>query len=330
MASEINIIMAIKYLTQKVSDDEKLQFENWLCESVSNKAQFDELKKYWEHAGNAYSDYSPDVIKAWKIIKPKTTDKDKKLNKTKLFPYSLLKIAASILIIVSLGFISKLVVGWWQHEDFESFYSGNNIVTVTLSDGSTVWLNAQSELTAPKIFKGHKRNVFLKGEAFFEVAKNPKKPFKIFAHKSVTEVLGTSFNLSAKDKDSVINLSVVTGKVAFYEQGNTANKIILLPGQNGCFNILSRLVYMKHNDNQNLMAWKTGKFNFRNASLQEVCDALSGYYNIKILPGTYGKDSRYLFTGTFNNAPIGEVLSVLELTLGMRFVKSGNVIKIQR
>jgi len=328
MAAKLNIDKAILYLSGKISENDKIAFEAWLGESDINYSRFDEFKKYWEHSGKAYSYYSPDLAKGWKIVKSGTIEKEVGHHRVIPLTYRILKIAATVLILISLGVSGKFLYNWWQQEDFESFYSGNNIVTVSLSDGSTVWLNAQSELSVPKIFKGHKRNVYLKGEAFFDVAKNSKKPFKIYAHKSVTEVLGTTFNLKAKEQDSIIQIAVVTGKVAFYEQGNIGNKIILLPGQNGCFNVEGRLFYMKPINN-NFMAWKTRKFDFRNASLQEVCDALSDYYNVKIQPGAFSKDSRYSFTGTFNNAPIGEAISVIELTLGIKFVKSDGIIKAQ-
>ena len=88
-----------------------------------------------------------------------------------------------------------------------------------------------AKLKVPKVFKGNKRNVWLKGEAFFEVAKNPNKPFKVYAHGTTTQVVGTSFNIRALDSAREVLLTVVTGKVWFSSDNNKSKKLILSPGR---------------------------------------------------------------------------------------------------
>lgn len=329
MEAKMNIDQAILYLSGKISKNDKIVFETWLRGSDANYSYFDEFKKYWELTGKAYSDYSSDTIKGWEIVNSNTIKKDIDQHKAIPLAYRILKVAASVLILISLGISGKFLYNWWQHEDFESFYSDNNIVTVSLSDGSTVWLNTQSELLVPKIFKGHKRNVYFKGEAFFEVAKNPRRPFKVYANGTTTQVLGTSFNLKALDSARIVSLTVVTGEVSFSLNNNKSKNLILFSGQKGLFDILNGKLQMDINKNVNFLAWKTGKLQFNNASLDEVCDVLHEYYKIKITPGTYSHTKQYSFTGNFDNASIKDVLTIIEHTLGVKFVKTGDTLYVQ-
>ena len=87
--------------------------------------------------------------------------------------------------------------------------------TIELADGSKIWLNADSKVQYPALFNGSTREVYLNGEAFFDIAKNPSKPFIIHLSNGTVRVLGTSFNIKAYDNEPVVETSVATGKVAF-------------------------------------------------------------------------------------------------------------------
>ena len=84
---------------------------------------------------------------------------------------------------------------------------------ITLSDGSSVLLQPNSKLSYPKIFIGNQRKVYLSGEAFFEISKNPKKPFFVYANEIVTKVVGTSFRIRAYSNQPNVEVLVRTGKV---------------------------------------------------------------------------------------------------------------------
>ncbi len=110
MKTEMNIDLAIRYLTGKVADNEKRQFEYWLNGSETNFAQFSEFKKYWELSGIAFQNYNPNNSKGWENVSRKTILKIK----TRTLPYRFLKIAASILIIISLGIAGKIIYNWFS------------------------------------------------------------------------------------------------------------------------------------------------------------------------------------------------------------------------
>jgi transmembrane sensor len=325
MATEMNIDLAIRYLKATVNEADKEQFERWLNESEENALLFNDYKKYWEITRAAYQNYEPDKQKGWKAINQRTIHPVK----VRAIAYRLLKIAASVLLLISLGFATRLIYNCTQKEEMVIFNSSNSIVSFSLPDSSKVWLNAHSELKVPKEFKGRKRNVWLKGEAFFEVTKNYKKPFRIYAYSTTTEVLGTSFNLSAGIHDSTVSLTVVTGKVAFSDNRIRNKKLILLPGQGAKIDLPTGKMSEEKNRNINFLAWKTRKLQFKNTSLPELCCTLSDFYNISIIPASSLSNRHFSFSGHFENAPLNEALNIIELTLGVRFVKSGKIIIVQ-
>lgn len=114
--------------------------------------------------------------------------------------------------------------------------------TIVLEDGSKVILEKNSKVSFPKKFESDKRAVILSGEAFFEITKNPRKPFYVYANEVITKVLGTSFRVSAFDDDKKVTVKVKTGKVSVFSQNkqlltNIESKgLILLPNQQAIYN----------------------------------------------------------------------------------------------
>jgi transmembrane sensor len=326
MAKIFNIDLAIRYISGKINDVEKEEFERWLRESPDNLQQLDEFKETWQLTGKAFNDYEPDAIQAWDTVRNRTVSKINSRHSRHL-SIGLLKIAASVLLIIALGVSARQVYTWSQQEEWVTYTSSNAITLVSLSDKSKVWLNANSELIVPRIFKGDNRKVHLKGEAYFEVVKNPKKPFVVYSQRTVTKVLGTSFNLNARLKDSSVSLFVVTGKVLFALNKN--REVILTPGQNGIINLAKSTISKEVFNNNNCVAWKTGVLQFKNTPLDKLCTTLSEYYRVKIDPGVLKSKKEYFFTGSFENKPLLEVLNIIEITLGIKFNRSGDELTVQ-
>lgn len=113
----------------------------------------------------------------------------------------------------------------------EQINNSNKPQIVTLSDGSSVLLQPKSKLSYPKVFTGNERNVYLSGEAFFEISKNPKKPFFVHANEIVTKVVGTSFRIKAYQNQSDVEVLVRTGKVEVNSEKANQKEIVLLPNQ---------------------------------------------------------------------------------------------------
>ena len=150
--------------------------------------------------------------------------------------------------------------------------------TILLPDGSLVFLNSNSRISYSKNFK-NKRELELTGEAFFEVKKNPKKPFLVETEKIKTKVLGTSFNIKAYKKGQT-RVSVNTGKVEV-ELKEISEKIILIKNQQ--INFINDTEPLLTKDNsEDFIAWTKNTIVLKNTSLGEAANILENWYDIEI------------------------------------------------
>ncbi|RIJ48134.1 DUF4974 domain-containing protein [Maribellus luteus] len=182
---------------------------------------------------------------------------------------------------------------------------------IQLPDGSVVWLNSGSVFKYPTSFDQKKREVFIDGEAFMEVAHNPKKPFVVNAPSFAVEVLGTSFNVDAYATDSYSSVTLVEGKVLLHANQEKQSQI-LVPGQrasirNGKIDKLTEV------DTEFYTSWKDEKIVFRQESLEEIARKMERWYNVEI---QFKDESlkKLEFSGTFlKNKPVSQVLKSLSI-----------------
>jgi len=155
---------------------------------------------------------------------------------------------------------------------------------LTLSDGSTVVLNAGSKIRYPKTFNQKTRNVtLLNGEAFFDVKHDDEKPFVVETPGTQTQVLGTTFNVQAYQEFKEVKVTVVSGKVAVKEAGAGEQKpVLLLPDEQVIVNTATGYQAKKHVNANESTGWMQGKFIFRNETLINVALILQNSYNVKI------------------------------------------------
>jgi hypothetical protein len=179
---------------------------------------------------------------------------------------------------------------------------------VILPDGSMVWLNAASSLKFPTAFTGGQRDVGLTGEAYFEVAKNPSKPFTVNIGSLNVKVLGTHFNINAYADEDNIKTTLLEGLVQL-TSGNSHN--LLKPDEQGI--VKGDNIRIVEVDAERAVAWKNGFFDFNRASIRDIMKQLSRWYNIEVVYN--GKVSDDEFMGRIErNVKLSQVLHVLELS----------------
>ena len=154
---------------------------------------------------------------------------------------------------------------------------------LTLSDSTKVWLNSESTLRYPVLFKGNERVVELTGEAFFEVKKDGYKPFKVLSEKQIVEVLGTSFNITSYETDSLIFTTLVEGNVAVFHKDKPGVKLILEPNHQSYMFKNKGLLSKREINVEPFIAWKEGRFCFKNQSLNEMMKTLARWYDVEVL-----------------------------------------------
>lgn len=203
---------------------------------------------------------------------------------------------------------------------------GSKAVRLVLADGTAVWLNSGSSLTYPSQFTGVDRMVKMTGEVFFDVARNPSKPFKVMANGVETQALGTQFNINAYSDEPIAKITLVEGsiKVARKKNKGIVNPLIVKPGQQ----VLGAedLKLIDHANIDEVMAWKNGQFYFEGANIKTIMNQISKYYDVDVV---YKGNINYSFVLKISRTvPISELLKIMELTDLVRFKIDGNKIAV--
>ena len=199
---------------------------------------------------------------------------------------------------------------------------------VTLSDGTVVWLNADSYLRYPVAFNHGKREVHLTGEAYFKVAKDASRPFCVVANGVWVEVYGTEFNVNTHRPD-VIQTTLVSGKIGV-KVGPEGEKTVLSPNQMLEYNTATGRVEVQNVDVYSYVAWKSGEFMFDNERLEDIMHQLQLWYDVEVAyMDEELKNER--FTGNVTRfVEIGNVLNILEITGGVIFSVEGRSLTLYR
>ncbi len=209
-----------------------------------------------------------------------------------------------------------------QSELVEKTAAIGSKVTITLSDGSTVKLNSGSKLSYHSPFGLENREVELDGEAFFEVTKDPDKPFIVRSNSLKTEVLGTSFNVRAYQDDGDLDVVLVTGlvKVDFFDEETRVEKI-LNPNEMISYSKATKEVKIGRVEPEAFICWKDQILNFSDESLPEVIHKLERWYGVKIMVKN-PQNREWEYTGRFNKKSLEHVL--LRMSFAEKFTYSIN------
>lgn len=189
-----------------------------------------------------------------------------------------------------------------------------------LSDGTKVWLNADSELAYPVNFSGNSREVRLKGEAYFEVSPNKTKPFRVCSDKFDVVVTGTAFNMSVYPEEQHHRVALVKGGVNIMSGKQLV--ATLLPGKEIDYNVSDNHFRIDDADLEAITAWKDGLFLFREETLSSITRKLGRWYNVEFKPE--GCTEEKFYSGTIKrDETLENTLNILRLTNEIDF-KIGN------
>lgn len=196
-----------------------------------------------------------------------------------------------------------------------------------LSDGTRVWLNAESELRFPVQFGTGEREVYLKGEAYFDVWKDVARRFIVHLKESNVTVLGTSFNIKAYGDEDYIYTTLVEGKVRFTSE-KEHEEVTLRPGMQSVLNLKSGKTELKEVEVEQFTAWRQGRFVFPSTTLGDLMCQLKRWYDIDVVylsPEAKG----YEFRGAINrDMDLKNVLAIVEKTSNVVFDINGRTIKV--
>jgi ferric-dicitrate binding protein FerR (iron transport regulator) len=249
----IDLVLLTKYLNNETDESETLQVNEWCNASSENKIVFEKIQKAWNlaTAGAGIQEWEPKKSKEQLLLKLLQAEIDEKAEHFSLYANSwkIIRnvIAYAAVILLFIGIPSLFIYRHFFMSPSDSFEE--KILTqisapkgskteMVLADGSKVWLNAGSVLKYGTDFNKSDREVFLDGEAYFDVAKNKNKPFLVHTSKLTLRVLGTSFNVKSYSDEKTIETTLVRGsvKVEKSEKDGSVSNYLLKPNQKVIFN----------------------------------------------------------------------------------------------
>lgn len=289
--------------------------KQWLTDDA-NLAYYNQLRKIWDDSRQLALASTVNENRAWQKFQQRIHP-----TPARRTSFGWMRIAASLIIIVGLGLLAYWAFGDRTKE--MTVVAQKTVLSDTLPDGSVVTVNKGSSISYQSKFKGDTRKVSLKGEAFFNVTPNKKKPFIISVNDVQITVVGTSFNV--KTVNGKTEVVVETGIVKVARAGKTvelrANEETIVGEKD------SVLTKEKVSD-QLYKYYRTKEFVCDDTPLWKLVEVINEAYNSHIVIGNPAlKDAR--MNTTFNNESLEQVLNVISLTFNAQIIKEGDTIILQ-
>lgn len=314
-----------KYLSGEATPEEIHSVKTWVSASEGNEKYFDQIKMIFTRAATVEVQlFNTDA--AWNNVKEKLQKKQTKT--VQLTPEHkgyglLLRIAASIIIILSIGFFTYQKFNK-SSTDLIEVIAKNKTEADTFPDGSGVFLNKETKLLYSFNKKKNTHVVNMKGEAYFNIKHHDDKKFIVTIDDVFIKDIGTSFNVKAYPESNTIEVVVEEGEVMFYTEKDSG--VYLKANGKGIYNKLTKKFTVEQAQ-ANVTAYKTKFFIFTDTDLLTVVKTINEVYNqkISISPNLYP----CRLTATFNNESIDEIASVIAETLALTVKKSDQQISLE-
>lgn len=294
-----------RYVKGEASTEENALVERWLEKNGNSNADWTSLDQ------SGKDEWLSSVFGDIKNTIGGGEDKVIQLPQRKHFLWRSVAAAAAVLIISSVLYMEWPALQNRLHpvQLTALRVPANQKKEITLVDGSQVWVNAGSEIKYPKVFTGKVREVYLTGEAYFDIAHDTSKPFIIHTGKVVTTVLGTAFNIKEDKGKNTIEVTVTRGKVSVANGEKLLG--VLIPNQQISFNTLKQEAIKGTVDANSVIAWQQSELHFDDVSFADAVSQLQKRFNVKInFSNDKIKDCR--FTGTsLNGEKLDNILKVI-------------------
>ncbi len=331
------LLLVTKKFAGEASAAELKELDQLLNAHPDYVKQYKVLSQYWEQHENPNQVFVEEALQKtlYRLNLPVIAI-DEKPVKRRIFLMSFIAVAASVAAVLLVGLfftqqpkqtdVAATIAGLEKKQNSKGTKS-----IIQLADGSKVWLNADSKIQYPPLFSGNTREVYLNGEAFFEVAKNPKKPFIIHLANGTVRVLGTSFNIRAYDNEQTVQTSVATGRVAFIPKykasGKKQDTVFLTPNNKAFYIYNTEKIDVVPTNAKDDNAWTEGRMIFKAIRLQDIAVELERNFAIRVVFAD-STSKAYVLTGSFQNNTLEEVMYYLSKTKGFYYKLTNNELLI--
>ncbi|MEN6452656.1 MAG: FecR domain-containing protein [Prolixibacteraceae bacterium] len=326
------------YLKGQIAEEDVIILEQWKSQNQQNQVEFDDIVEVWRRTGNFKFPVRLNSEQALAEVHKKAGIQRQSIVKINM----IWQVAAILILSVLFAgvynyFFSRKVTDPVYYEEVQAAYGTRT--NLELPDGSVVFLNSGSSLRfSNRLAQSRERRVELKGEGYFQVAKDAERPFIVEVGDQLSiEALGTAFNVNAYEPASEIDVVLIEGKVAVRAgtDEKSGTEVILEPNQLARYDVAeNNLLKGQISDAGKYTGWTEGKLVFMDDPIMEVVRRMENWYNVDIQL----KDERlkdYRFTGTFVNESLEEILNTLSLTSPLHYeiipaVKNGEGIYSKR
>lgn len=331
--------LCAKAVSGQITSQEKQTLNEWINESSANQAYYDQICETWNLTLPATVPVLPDAEEDWASLSQALNLESEKTKRSiiakgvntlsnllgELFTprYRPAVLSFASVVIAAIGLL--LLKDQIFETQYQRVYTLNKQrMQITLSDGTLIYLNSDSFLKFRKTFTDTIRQVFLSGEAFFEVA-HDERPFNVITDNAITTVLGTKFNVRARDEET--RVIVKEGRVRLKSAHMDDGDVILSQGQ---MSQIRRNVPPESPmtvDAEQRLGWLENKLIFVKTPLKEILDELERYYDISIESMDRELNQKTI-TATFDDLPVETVLSSICLTLNVQYQSDEEIYRI--
>ncbi len=322
---EINTLFK-KYLYGQLTSEEVIRLKA-LIQKMDDRSLEQNLSQVWA----TYTVTGERNIEAFDTISKNIEEIIQPQKRISLLGYlGRIAAAAIFLLLISLTgylYIDKISIQTAIAQMYTISAEKGERASVTLPDGTKVYLNAESTLSYPASFSLNERTVQLTGEAYFEVKHDADAPFIVKTAEIQIKVLGTTFNLYAYPDDSWFEASLIEGSIEVTPYKSPGKQVHLSPNQKARYNHTTGEIKVMGTDLKVETAWKRGDLIFRNQPFKEIIGQLEIFYGVSITAN--GEYPEELFTGSYHENDIIQVLKNLQQHYTFEYQKSGNEISLK-
>lgn len=299
------------------TEKELAALETWIAASDENRKYYQQLKNIHEASDRSVTVDERELEKALsRVLHAGERSRVRRIITLvqKVAAVMLLPLLAASYFIGRSGQEDKVHTKQVVYSEISAAFGTRSLLT--LSDGSRVWLNSGSKLKYPHAFNPKKREVFLTGEAYFEVKSNSSSPFLVHTNNLTVKATGTKFNVNEALFDKKELVTLVSGKVTVCKKdglGIFSEIATMQPDQHLSFDMETGDYEVKEEDTYKYIAWKDGKLVFRNDPMEEVIRKIGYFYRVEFeLRDAALKEYRY--RATFEEETIDEIMKLLKIS----------------
>lgn len=331
-----------KYLEGNTTESETDTVLKWLKNPANDSESRKILGQIWSNSAIRLKSSPPDfshlLNQVHHRINSQKAVSQESQSKSRVLPSGVINIFSRVAAILILPLI-LLSLYFYFNPKFNGIQVASNTIReiytkpgtrtkIELPDGTRVWLNDGTTFRYPEQFASNQREVFVDGEAYFEVKSNPENPFVVNNSMMNTVVTGTHFNLNAYSADKYFEATLMEGKVSLEKNNQTLH---MNPGEQVQYDIQLEKIIQKEVEPANASAWIEGKLIFKDEKLSTAIKKLARWYNVEIIVSE-PRLNDYLLTGIIQDEKLDQTLRMISLALPVKFEfkKESNPTKIQR